>query len=706
MPDQVSIESPLAPFRKELKLYRGPDETDGRPTFNLYDPIRSKYFKINWEQSIIFQYFRGGMNAKEIAKIVSEHSTARLEDEDILAFFEGMGKAGLLDIPKTGDFLAAEAEKSKMNPVKWLLLHYLCIRIPLFRPDSFLSKTLPYVLPLASKTAFRIYALLTLIGIIGIIQNYQLYFGTFLYFFSLEGIIAFLAARVVAKCIHELAHAYTAKYFGIPVPTIGFLLIVLWPALYTDVTHGWTLRNRRKRLAITTAGVLSEVVIAGVTSFLWLITPEGILNSIFFFLSSSSWIISIFVNWNPGLRYDGYYLLADLWGIDNLQPRAFAMTKWVLRTSLLGMDLPMPENSTRRRRVAFVIYSIYTWIYRIFLYTAIALIVYHQFTKSLGVFLFFVEIILFFIWPLYTEIHEQYQLRSYMKKNPRLQVTVALFALLFLWVTLPLPHTIRFPAVTAPLDPQILYVPETSIIEKIYAEREASLKKGDPVVQLTSPWLNQKLKMAEKEASIAEKEIAILGLSDKTRIYIGQKESELASYRALVKQLQAEKSHLLIEAERDGTLFDWDVNLKVGQSVEKNLVLGKIADRNESKLLFFVKDSWISYLSEGDAVRFIISTPRRTFQGRIKRINPISSAAIAYPALAAHNLLPTNVNKKGAKELVGSYYEVEVEIESPSGEHPVKWGVVGEAEVTGRWYSILWNGFQSLSRLIWQESGA
>lgn len=40
---------------------------------------------------------------------------------------------------------------------------------------------------------------------------------------------------------------------------------------------------------------------------------------------------------------DGYFLISDLWGVDNLQNRAFALCRWRLREALFGYGEPAPE---------------------------------------------------------------------------------------------------------------------------------------------------------------------------------------------------------------------------------------------------------------------------------------------------------------------------------------------------------------------------
>ncbi len=187
-------------------------------------------------------------------------------EEEIKEFFEEAGKQGLLIKKYSSEEIIKEADSKKIGWVTWLLHHYLYIRIPLVDPDEFLSRTLQYVRPLFSQTAMIIYLLLSLVGLILILGRLEEFLHTFTYFFNFQGFLAYAVAIVLIKILHELGHAYTAKYYGVHVPTIGVALIVLWPVLYTDITDGWKLSDRRERLMISLAGVIVETVLGGLAT--------------------------------------------------------------------------------------------------------------------------------------------------------------------------------------------------------------------------------------------------------------------------------------------------------------------------------------------------------------------------------------------------------------------------------------------------------
>ena len=69
--------------------------------------------------------------------------------------------------------------------------------------------------------------------------------------------------------VHEFAHAYVSKHFGARVLAMGFALIYLTPALYTDTTEADVMSSSYERFVVTIAGVWSELMICAMATFIW-----------------------------------------------------------------------------------------------------------------------------------------------------------------------------------------------------------------------------------------------------------------------------------------------------------------------------------------------------------------------------------------------------------------------------------------------------
>lgn len=707
MVNWIEENKPLPPFRKDLKLYKGPDDADGSPTYNLFDPVRAQYYKVSWGESLILTHFKPGMTPADLLKEIENHTTLKLNFDDVKYFFEDAYRHNLIGYAKTSEHVQAEADRQQQSTFKWLLYNYLYFRVPLIQPDKFLKRTLPYVLPLASKTAFYIYFVLTLIGIYFLMQRFDDFLHTFSYFFSFEGIIVYGLTITLIKVIHEFAHAYTAAYYHIHVPNMGAAFMVLWPVLYTNVTDSWKLAKRSQRLAISIAGIVSELVLAGLSTLGWAITPPGILHSIFFIIASITWITTLLINLNPAMRWDGYYLLSDLWGIDNLQSRAFAMTRWKMRSVILGIQGPPPEEVSPRNEFWMVVYSIYAWVYRLILYTGIALFIYFTFTKTLGIFLFLTEIFIFILWPITSELFSLFKLKSQINLNARLSITTCVIGVLLLWFFLPLPHEQTFPAITVPYNQQIIYVPDDAQIEKIYAARGEAVKAGQPIALLKSNELDTRIKNRQLTIDLLQKEIDILSFEeDKDRAFLPEKQAELARSLSEYDSLKAKKDALDLKSELNGKLYEWDQLLKVDQYVSKDQVLGKIGAAGPVRVFGFVPESLLTSVYVNQPMRFDPQTTLKTYKGIITNINPIGVDNLIYPQLASiyGGELAVTPSKTNQLNLQQTYYLIDSNLDNTEDIH-LRYGEVGWIQVKGPWESHFSNLVRYLIGIFIRESG-
>lgn len=341
---EESTAQPLPLLKPDVEIVDGPLSYDGYPTYIVHEPVSRTYRKVDWIEATILQLLRIEQTVEELLATLNRKAI-KVEKEQLLAFVEMTVKSGLTRQTATRDIeeLIKEKEARRIHPIKWLLHHYLYFRIPLLKPDPFLSRTLKYIKPLFSSGAILFYITAILLGGYLVSDRLTEYFHSFSYFFNWKGMMWYGLAIIILKAIHEFSHAYIAKYFGAHVPIMGIAFIVLWPVAFCDVTDAWKIKSRKQRLGIALAGITSEAVLAAFALIGWCLTAPGILNSIFFVTSSVSLVSTLAVNLNPSMRFDGYYILMDLWGIDNLQPRSFAVARWFYQKIFLALKHLFPN---------------------------------------------------------------------------------------------------------------------------------------------------------------------------------------------------------------------------------------------------------------------------------------------------------------------------------------------------------------------------
>jgi len=153
--------------------------------------------------------------------------------------------------------------------------------------------------------------------------------------------------------LHEFGHATASRAFRIDAKEIGFGFYIIFPVLYADVTHVWSLTRNRK-IAVNLGGVYFQFLCNLVIVALFFSVPvlHGFLKVLF--ISNS--LIAVF-SLNPFLRNDGYWVYSDLFGVPNLLKQSFQLPARIWRRK---------EPLVLPRDLALIAYSIANYSFIIF----------------------------------------------------------------------------------------------------------------------------------------------------------------------------------------------------------------------------------------------------------------------------------------------------------------------------------------------------
>lgn len=134
------------------------------------------------------------------------------------------------------------------------------------------------------------------------------------------GGLVFLGGRFLVVAIHELAHGLAMASFGRTVPRAGVKSIIGIPFAFVDTTEAW-FEPRRRRMAISAAGPMSDLVVGGLAGLVAVALPAGNTRDIVYQVALAAYI-GAFYNLNPFLDRDGYHMLVDALGEPGLRRRA------------------------------------------------------------------------------------------------------------------------------------------------------------------------------------------------------------------------------------------------------------------------------------------------------------------------------------------------------------------------------------------------
>ncbi len=633
-PQQEDAALPI--LRDDLEIVPAAAQTNGAPAWVIFDPVSNRYFEIGRELLDMLMLWRAGSVQGLMRRINAEFGRNVTKEEISDATHFLISNALVRDIPGN-DYktMAQKNESAKKSFLTTAMHSYLFFRVPLFRPDRILRTTWWMVSPLFTRTAVWIFVLLGMTGLYLVSRQWEQFTGTFQFMLSWQGAMLYGASLVVVKSLHELGHAFMSVRYGLRVPTIGIAFMVLMPVLYTDTSGAWTLRSRRQRLMIDGAGIFTELILASLATILWVFLPEGGLRLCVFAVATTSWITSLAVNLNPLMRFDGYYILSDTLGFQNLQNRSFDMARWRLRELLFGLGEPAPEVLSPRMRRLVILHAWCTWIYRFFLFLGIALLVYTFFIKVIGIILFVVEILWFILLPVWREMKFWWSLKGQIMFSKRFWFSSLAATGLTVLAIIPWSTQITIPSLMTAKQERSLFASLPARIVRLDLVEGGAVEKGEILVRLQSPELDRDLVLAGERKLLLETRIDRSGSDDQDRASLIVLTNELESVREEIEGLERVSEKLVIRAPFAGTIIDVDPELHVGLWINTNSPLAMLQSQQAPRIKGYVSEQNVFRFAVGTSARFVpdnLELPIIT--AIVSNISEVSSQQLDEPYLA------------------------------------------------------------------------
>lgn len=629
----------------------------GETSWIVKDPVALKYFQLREPEYVASQMLDGRTSAVEICETLeSRFPELNITTQTVHHLVNSLHKNGLLisDLPGQAEPLQKRRNKELKQKAVQLLMSVMSIRFPGVDPEGFLNWLYPKVRFLFSGVALFAYAAVILSAAVLVLGNLDEFYAKlpeFGQFFNLRNILFMGAIMIVTKSIHELGHGLMCKHYGGECHEIGFMLLVLTPAMYCNTSDSWILPNKWHRIAIGAAGMWVEIILAAVATFIWWYTQPGwlhylALNTVF--LCSVS---TILFNANPLLRYDGYYMLSDYLEIPNLAQKSKTSMINALRVWCVGMKPVQHRNLPKRKKWAFAAYSVASFFYRWF----VMLMIFWFLTKvfepyglsvighgliamsligMLGIPLF--KVTKFFLYPG----------RMREVKKFRFAISVAIVAAI-LWATFAIPVSRHVSAsfVVQPLDAEQVYVVQPGRIRTLLKQPGDTVVVGDTIAVLENDELDiesERLagELARETARLASLKVAQRSLPDASR-QIGETQARINDLSRRIEVQKRKLQRLTLVAHRDGTILpprniphrpagdtlpNWsgsplDIENRFAW-FETQTLFCVVGDPKKMKATLIVDQSDVKLLDQGQSVELMFDeVPGKRFEGTVAYVS-------------------------------------------------------------------------------------
>ncbi|MEZ6111304.1 MAG: efflux RND transporter periplasmic adaptor subunit [Pirellulaceae bacterium] len=549
-------------------LQFAPLDFQQRRCWTVKDPLRLKYFRFEAEEYALLRMFDGRISWEELkSRFDAEFAPQRITISELQRFAghahrqhllvaDGHGQGGVL-LERRRDFRRRAFWNTVLNP--------LAIRLPLFSSERVLKSLTDTLGWLFSRTAVLVavlwmFAALLLVG--SQWDDFQMRLPAFRQFFALHNWGWLAATLALTKVLHEIGHAVACRRFGGKCNEMGVMLLVFTPCLYCNVTDAWMLPDKRRRMAISAAGMYVELLLAAVATFVWWFTHPCLVHYLALNIMCVSGISTVLFNANPLLRYDGYYILSDWLEIPNLQRHAATVVgRWWRQLSLGIVDASEPF-SPKHGHAWFAAYALASFVYRWIVAVAILWLLYHMLEpyglQVLGRILMFLVVMGMVIQPLRRLVA--------FAKSPHMlrQVKFSRFAafmgaaglLLAVVCCVPLPYRTEATVRVEPRAAANVYVEIPGRLAVIHVRPGDVVEAGQPLVSLENDELRRVAdELADEHARLAVRARSLRQLAFRDEAAQQELQSLEKAAEALEEQLalrRADLARLELVAPTDG----------------------------------------------------------------------------------------------------------------------------------------------------------
>ncbi len=543
------------------------------------DRVAGKYHRFNPPSYRVISLMDGKRDMaavwKRLTDQLAEDTPAQ---EDVIKLLGQLHSADLIQCDVDPDVAELFERRVKQERGKFVsrYLNPISLRYPLWDPDRVLERMIGMLRPFAGLRGLLLWLAVVLPALLLVPPHWPdltRNFGEQL--LAMDNLLVMALVFPVIKAAHELGHGLVAKMRGGEVHEMGIMLLVFFPIPYVDASSASAFPRKTDRMLVGAAGMLTELFIAALAFYLWLLLEPGFVRSLAYNAIVLASVTTVLFNANPLLRYDGYYILADWAEIPNLGTRANKYWQYLAQRYLFGVQQSEPPPATAGERRWFLGYAPLALAYRMFVLLGIALFIADQYF-FLGVLLALWGLIASLGVPLYRGVAALLTGPQYATRVTRVRAVLAgCFVLLALLLfVVPVPYHTREDGVVWLPEQAILRAGGNGFISAVLAEPGSLLQHGQVVAQGYEPSLQSGIDA--QQAKVEEARARYDAAWGVNPAKAGQLDEEMRREQAILDRLLDEAAQLTLRAQSHGVLLMEKPRDLPGRFLRKGDVVGYV----------------------------------------------------------------------------------------------------------------------------------
>ena len=653
-------------FRGHIHLY--PQVYRGERWYVLHDQSSGVYLRFNEHAYSLLGRLEGDLTLDEIFEYANEASLDYpLSKQEIVSLIGQLSAAELLKdaLPLNAQDIFRQYKTQKQKKYQRVLMNPFSIKVPFLDPDKFLTKFSSLARNLFTPTAMWLWLGTVLFALVLGVTNFEeiLYDVSKIEFSPLQ-IVLFWLTYPLIKVFHELGHGLAVKVFGGEVHEAGVNFLIFMPIAYVDATASWGFRNKWRRVLVGAAGIITELFIASLALFLYLLVEPSLIKDLALNTLLIATVSTLLFNGNPLLRFDGYFILEDLLEIPNLATRSKKYYYYLTQKYILKLENIYSPSTAYGEEKWFAIYGFLAPLYRLTILLGITIYLADAFLVvglGLGIWIVVMQIIL----PLSKAIIFLSNSKLVAPKRARGVGLIFIISItLFMIANLPVATTSYIEGVVLPLHGSEVVAKTSGFVEKVLVESGAELKKNQLIIKL----IDRELLTKQKELIAQLNELKIeLRYEQRHSIVKSQMvKNDINTAKSELRLVAQKISQLTIYSHINGKFVLRDERSLRDMFISQGDVVGDIINREDLVIRALVSQSRIGLLeSHATSAEFILAGDIKTsYKSKIIAQTPQATDCIPSQALAVDGggVLLTQNSSNHEKKLLTPMFQLDLSL--------------------------------------------
>lgn len=663
--------APLQPsLRGHVRIHR--HVYRGSVWYVIHDRISGNHHRFNGKAYEVIRQLDGRHSMQQ----VWDQLVARFHDDsptqaEIVQVLGQLNAADLLLIDATPDVAELIERRGTQRRRKLIgrFLNPMSLRFPLWDPDRFITAATTWIRPLPASLLALLWLACVLPALVLAPAHWPELTRNFSEQLLSAGNLWVMAiAFPLLKAAHELAHGFAIKRGGGEVHEMGLMFLMFYPIPYVDASGAHAFPSKARRVWVGAAGMAAEVAIAALAFYVWLLVEPGLLRSVVYNMVVLGSVTTVVFNANPLLRYDGYYILADLIEIPNLAQRATRYWQYLATRYLFGVRSEQAAFATPSERRWFFWYAPAAFAYRMFVTLGIAWFVAQQYFLF-GLLLAVWSIITGVLMPVLKALKALFTDPRFVARSARVWLTlwggVALVAALLFIV--PMPYHSRAEGVVWLPDKALLRAGGDGFVHRVAAASGDSVRAGQAVVETVNPELNAQI--AEQEARLDEMQGKLDAAWGSRPTEAGKLVEAVAREQATLERAQDELTQLVARPQVEGRLLIDRAQDLPGRFLRKGELIGHVVGPHAPIVRVVVTQAEVDRV-RNDLKGVEVSLPgelAHPIVGSLSRSVPKAARELPSPALGVGGGGRNVVDPRDEKQMTALDHLFEFEVALPAG---------------------------------------